>query len=1682
MKKLITPAITLFLLVCIQKVSIAQCNSAPCITPMPSVNAQDACVLPNPGALDCYYGETTADAPVSFPPFWCSAIHNNHFFAFVADATTATFDLSCYGCAVGNGIQAAVLATLDCINFTFVSPCLGNIPTGTTQTLVASGLTPGETYYLCIDGSSGAQCEYSINGTLPTIMVAGPPEICIPSSPQAMYTTSSTSNWTINPIGAGSISGNSVSTSVNVNWTQPGPAQVCAQAIACPNAPVECLDVFVGEDVFGTETVELCQGKTVTCADRVFSSPGTFPVILSSFSGCDSVINCIVNLIPTPTTNEEHLLCQGQSVTCAGEEFFFQGTFPVTLTTDKGCDSIVRCKITLIPTYISPYTMVNICGPAEYQVCENVYNSSGIYTEICTNAMGCDSIVNTNLAIFEPESIIAPPSVLDCDTNAIVTLNGSGSPLNSAVGGVTLYNWSGPGILGPTNQATVMVNQPGQYCLIVTHARGGVYCADTSCVTVNANSAVPQLPTISGNITPCGDSTIIYSATSGGFPAPTSFVWTTPNNIAYTQIPPSSIQITWDTVFTGGQLCVTANNSCGPSAPACLPINVLDALLPPQFAGPDSVCAGGGTYTFVLDSLQAGTNYTWTVPAGAIMTGGGDTIQVDFLNAASGQVCVQGQNACGTGIPVCRQVNVSPIPSANLAGTGEICTGDSIALIFSLSGNPPFDVNWTDGTQNFTLQNILNGHTVSVSPAQTTTYKLLSVSDNGTPEACAAPATDSVTVTVWSPVSTSPAVQICQGESVLLAGAQQTTSGVYIDSLQTFHGCDSIITTTLTVFAIDTLVLDLTTCDPSAAGTITEMLLQTNGCDSIVITNTALLPTDTTMITGNSCNPANVGTFIQDLTNVYGCDSTVITTIIYSESDTTNLTDTSCDPNNVGVFTELLTNSENCDSLIITTVTFLLSDTTQLAGQSCNMNEVGTFTELLSNQDGCDSLIITTISFNGIPATNLTATTCDPNSAGIFSETLLTAAGCDSTVITTVNLLPSDTIQLTGQSCNPNEVGVFSESFTNQYGCDSTIVTTVSFNGIPVTNLTGTTCDPNSAGVFSETLLTAAGCDSTIVTTVSLLPSDTTQLFGQSCNPNNVGTFSESFINQYGCDSTVYTTVSFNGIPVTNLTGTTCDPNSAGVITNTIVTAAGCDSTVVTTVSLLPSNQTAVQSTTCDPAAAGVFVSMLTNQFGCDSIVTETVSLLPSDTTQLTATTCDPTQVGVVPTVLTNQYGCDSTVVLTTSLLPAAACGATASASGSNIPCDSNTGTLTLTATLGIPPFDYSVLLAGTPVASGILNAVGTPQMVAGLAPGTYTVVFTASTGFTATAQATVIQLTPPVLSVQAVSNFSGFPISCTGAADGSAGASATGGAPPYNFVWSTSGATAQISNLGPGTYSVTVVDANNCTATGSISLSEPLPLQPTIVAKDLDCSGKNNGSLTVQPDGGVPPYRYSINGGAFQSGNVFANLAAGDYDVMVADANDCQTTENITVLAPIQLTVDLGGNQTIALGDSTVIQALINISPDSITSVVWTPAFTPAPFQDSLIQTVMPLVTTSYAIQVSSTNGCRDEDRIIVIVDRRRHVYVPNVFSPNDDGVNDLLNIGAKPGTVRNIKTFQVYGRWGESLYVLENFQPNDISIGWNGKFRGQWMNPGVYAWLMEVEFIDGVTELYKGDVTILR
>jgi gliding motility-associated-like protein len=116
----------------------------------------------------------------------------------------------------------------------------------------------------------------------------------------------------------------------------------------------------------------------------------------------------------------------------------------------------------------------------------------------------------------------------------------------------------------------------------------------------------------------------------------------------------------------------------------------------------------------------------------------------------------------------------------------------------------------------------------------------------------------------------------------------------------------------------------------------------------------------------------------------------------------------------------------------------------------------------------------------------------------------------------------------------------------------------------------------------------------------------------------------------------------------------------------------------------------------------------------------------------------------------------------------------------------------------------------------------------------------------------------------------------------------------------------------------------------------------------------------------------------------------------------------------------------------------------------------------------------------VSDSAGCRAEDQVRIQVLKPRKVFVPTGFSPNGDGNNDLLLLHGQSNT--RVLSFALYDRWGEQVYQGRDFLLNDPAQGWDGQFQGKPCDPGVFVWVLEVEYSDGVKDLYKGNTTLVR
>jgi len=126
-------------------------------------------------------------------------------------------------------------------------------------------------------------------------------------------------------------------------------------------------------------------------------------------------------------------------------------------------------------------------------------------------------------------------------------------------------------------------------------------------------------------------------------------------------------------------------------------------------------------------------------------------------------------------------------------------------------------------------------------------------------------------------------------------------------------------------------------------------------------------------------------------------------------------------------------------------------------------------------------------------------------------------------------------------------------------------------------------------------------------------------------------------------------------------------------------------------------------------------------------------------------------------------------------------------------------------------------------------------------------------------------------------------------------------------------------------------------------------------------------------------------------------------------------------------------------------------------------------------------LIPPNYQIRIVDQNGCDGSDIVQIILNKQRNVYIPNAFSPNNDGINDFFQVSTGTG-VNRINYLRVYDRYGTLLYTQEDFLPGGPTDGWNGEHKGRDLNMGTFVYVAEVLFQDNTTLIYRGGVNLVR
>lgn len=748
------------------------------------------------------------------------------------------------------------------------------------------------------------------------------------------------------------------------------------------------------------------------------------------------------------------------------------------------------------------------------------------------------------------------------------------------------------------------------------------------------------------------------------------------------------------------------------------------------------------------------------------------------------------------------------------------------------------------------------------------------------------------------------------------------------------------------------------------------------------------------------------------------------------------------------------------DSLIINSAGSLTSCSTTctpptLSGSVTNVTCTG-------GTNGAVNVTVTGTSTYSYSWSN-SATTEDISSlsAGSYTITVTDQADGTCTAIGTYTVNPGTSPTVVANAtattiCSGDPV-TLTGSGANTYSWDNGVTDGVAFN--PTSNNTYTVTGTDGSGCTNT-----ASVQVTVNTCSCTLPTLTSSVTNVTCTGGSNGaidltvtgpsTYNYSWTNSATTEDISSLVAGTYTVTVTDQTDPTC------TTTGTYTVNPGISPTVV-------ANATATTICSGDPVT---LTGSGANTYSWDNGVTNGVAFNPTATNTYTVTGTDGS-------------GCTNTASVQVTVNTCTGPTASFTVSPSTTICEGDCIGFVNTS-INVPPGSFTVwnLPGATPSNSTqsspsniCYNTAGTYWVTLVIADGTFNVLD--STGVAIT----VTTCTPPV---------SSFTFSPTGpycAGDCISFTSSSTYTSPATFAWDfDNGQTNTLENPGspicfndPGSYdvSLTVTDANGTnTSTQTIVISDCTPPSSIFNISDNsicegNCISVNNMSSNVDTyqwifNGGTPSTSSSANPGTI------CYPSAGNYSIslVVSNAYGTDSTGTQVTVSP-NPTVTLNNNDTTIIVTSEVTLEAMSSDPD--VDYVWTPSIW-LDCPTCGITTATPLDTIFYVVTVTNSFGCVDSAGVLISVEIIEGIGVPSAFSPNNDGVNDVLYV---QGYGINELEFRVFNRYGQMV-----FESYDQSFGWDGTFQGKEEDPGVFVYYVLYKNSAGEELILEGDVTLMK
>ena len=1334
----------------------------------------------------------------------------------------------------------------------------------------------------------------------------------------------------------------------------------------------------------------ICQGENYTLPDgTVVDANGTYVVMLTSVGGCDSVITTNLTVLDAFDETVDVDICTGQDYTLPdGTIVDATGTYMVTFTSVGGCDSVITTNLTVNDTFDETVD-VDICAGQDYTLPDGtVVDASGTYVVTLSSTGGCDSVITTNLTINDTfdetvdvdicagqDYTLPDGTVVDASGTYVVTLSSTGGCDSVITTNLTINDTfdetvdvdicAGQDYTLPDG---TVVDASGTYVVTLTSV-GGCDSVITTNLTVNdAFEETVDVDICAGQDYILPDGTVVDA--SGTYVVTLSSVGGCDSIITTNLTVNDSFDETVDADICSGQ----------------------DYTLPDG-----TVVDASGTYVVTLTSV-GGCDSVITTNL-TVNDAFEETVDVDIC-AGQDYILPDGTVVDASGTYV---VTLSSVGGCDSIITTNLTVNDSF--------DETVDADICSG-QDYTLP---DGTVVDAGG----TYVVTLSSTDG----CDSVITTNLTVI--DAFEETVDVDICAGQDYILPdGTVVDASGTYVVTLSSVGGCDSIITTNLTVNDSFDETVDADICSGQdytlpdgtvvdASGTYVVTLTSVGGCDSVVTTNLTVNDTfdetvdvdiclgqDYTLPDGTVVDAS--GTYVVTLSSVGGCDSVFTTNLTVNDAF-----------------------EETVDVDICAGQEYTLPDGTVVDAS-------GTYVVTLTSVGGCDSIITTNLTINDILSSDVVASICEGqvytlpdgsqvSDAGTYTVTLSSAGGCDSIVTTDLSINP-----------------VFSSSFDIEI-CD----------GESYTLPDGTVV--STAGTYVITLFSTPGCDSIITTNLTVNDSFDETVDADICSGQDYtlpdgtvvdagGTYVVTLSSTDGCDSVITTNLTVidafdetvdvdicAGQDYSLPDGTVVDASGTYVVT--LSSVGGCDSVITTNLTVIDAFDETVDVDICAGQeytlpdgtvvdASGTYVVTLTSVGGCDSIITTNLTINDILSSDVVASICegqvytlpDGSQVsdaGTYTVTLSSAGGCDSIVTTDLSINPVF------SSSFDIEICDGESYTLpdgTVVSTAGT----YVITLFSTPGCDSVITT--------NLA----------------------LKATPFV-------NLGGDRQFCDGDS-----VVLDAGNPGSIYQWNTGQTSQQIVAKDQGDY-VVAVSNNGCTSKDSVRVTVQ-PNFTTSLGPDLIlCEG---GSVVLDPQ---------ISGADFQwnTGETTPTITvteSGSYAVLITQGN-CTNLYQVDVDFSLQAPVIQLRNDTL-LCDGDVI--LLTVNGEDTYSYTWQDGSTEITYTVSQPGT--------YFVTASNECGTATASTFIDYENCNCGVYVPNAFTPNDDGVNDKLTPIATCEVSNYV--FKVFNRWNEMV-----FETDELNVGWDGYYQGA--PQSVDSYIFYVSYLDGRwgnTVVLKGYANLLR